>query len=217
MDYKFDIFLSHASEDKDNVARPLAKLLRKASLKVWYDEEVITIGDSIRRSIENGLNNSRYGLVILSKNFFAKEWPQMELDALMAKEISKGKTILPVWHKVNRDDVVKYAPILADKYAVTTDNGLLPVMINILQLLSTTRNEFLNRAKSLKENMDSIGYIKSKHIAMDWGEKTSKICPECGAVGIYEGYSDYTDQYQVIDDLCYSYCEICGFYKVSKD
>ncbi len=167
MDYQFDIFLSHANEDKDNVARPLAKLLRNAGLKVWFDEEVITIGDSIRRSIENGLNNSRYGLVILSKNFFAKEWPQMELDALMAKEISKGKTILPVWHKVNHDDVVKYAPILADKYAVTTDNGLLPVIINILQLLSKTRNELLNHVKSLRENMNSISYIKSKHIAMD--------------------------------------------------
>ena len=37
-DYIYDIFLSHASEDKDDVARPLALLLQKLGLRVWFDE-----------------------------------------------------------------------------------------------------------------------------------------------------------------------------------
>jgi hypothetical protein len=83
----WDIFICHASEDKEAIARPLANALKQAGLDVWYDEFTLTLGDSLRRKIDHGLARSRYGAVILSPHFFAKEWPQRELDGLTTKEI----------------------------------------------------------------------------------------------------------------------------------
>ena len=62
-DEVYDVFISHASEDKEEVVRPLANALRKAGLKVWYDEFELHIGDSLRRKIDQGLAKSRFGIV----------------------------------------------------------------------------------------------------------------------------------------------------------
>jgi formylglycine-generating enzyme required for sulfatase activity len=131
----WDVFISHAWEDKEDIARPLAEALRQKGLLVWYDEFTLTLGDSLRRAIDRGLAQSRYGVVILSPNFFAKEWPQRELDGLVAREISSGKVILPVWHNVTWEDVSRFSPTLADKLAVSTTKGLDAVVEEILRAL----------------------------------------------------------------------------------
>ncbi len=131
----WDVFISHAWEDKEEIARPLAEALRQKGLRVWYDEFALTLGDSLRRSIDRGLAQSRYGVVILSPHFFNKEWPQRELDGLVAKEVSSGKTILPVWHNVTWEDVRHFSPTLADKLAVSTAKGLNAVVEEILRAL----------------------------------------------------------------------------------
>jgi hypothetical protein len=87
---------------------------------IWYDEFALRIGDSLRQSIDKGLVNSNYGIVILSKSFFAKNWPQYELNGLTAKEIDGKKVILPVWHGLTKADILKYSPPLADKIAADT-------------------------------------------------------------------------------------------------
>ena len=113
----YDAFISHASEDKDSLVRPLARLLNKMGFYIWYDEFELKIGDSLRQSIDQGLVNSNYGIVVLSKSFFAKNWPQYELNGLTAREIDGQKVILPIWHDVTKEDVLKYSPTLADKVA----------------------------------------------------------------------------------------------------
>ncbi len=122
--YEWDVFICHAGEDKDAVARPLAEELIERGLRVWLDEHQLTLGDSLRRRIDCGLARSRYGLVILSKAFFSKEWSQKELDGLTAREDGKHKVILPVWHGVSRKEVASYSLMLADKYAVSTSKGI---------------------------------------------------------------------------------------------
>ncbi|SKB64006.1 toll/interleukin-1 receptor domain-containing protein [Daejeonella lutea] len=116
----YDVFVSHASEDKDDFVRPFVELLQKMQVAVWYDEFELQIGDSLRRSIENGLKNSTYGIVVLSEAFFKKEWPQRELDGLFAKEIEGEKVILPIWHKISKSEVIKFSPIIADLMAINT-------------------------------------------------------------------------------------------------
>jgi len=128
----WDVFISHATEDKDSFARPLAKALQAKGLKVWFDEFSLSIGDRLRRSIDNGLANSRYGIVILSENFFKKEWPQQELDGLASREVSGTKVILPIWHNINEHQIRKYSPTLADRVAVTSSRGLDNVVIELL-------------------------------------------------------------------------------------
>ena len=115
-----DAFISHASEDKDELVRPLAEALQQSGHNIWYDEFALTVGDSLRKSIDKGLSNSRFGVVVLSPDFFAKQWTEYELNGLVAKEIAGGKVILPLWHKVSKDQVLKYSPTLADKMALNT-------------------------------------------------------------------------------------------------
>lgn len=119
-DMEYDAFISHASEDKDDLVRPLAEALVRNGLKIWYDEFKLTVGDSLRRSIDKGLARSRFGIVVLSPSFFAKDWPQYELDGLVAKEMTGGKVILPLWHKVSKNEVIQFSPTLADRVALNT-------------------------------------------------------------------------------------------------
>ncbi|QGU95447.1 TIR domain-containing protein [Clostridium bovifaecis] len=117
---QYDFFISHASEDKDEVARPLYEALTVLGAKVWYDEFSMKIGDSLRRSIDKGLANSRYGVVIFSDIFFKKPWTNHELDGLVQRQMVDEKVILPIWHKVSKSEVMKYSPSLADILALDT-------------------------------------------------------------------------------------------------
>lgn len=118
---QYHVFISHAFEDKEFV-RPFANALITEGLNVWYDEFELKLGDSLRRSIDNGLKNSKYGIVVLSEYFFNKEWPQKELDGLFAKETNGEKVILPLWHKISKNEVLNYSPIIADMLALNTSN-----------------------------------------------------------------------------------------------
>lgn len=118
----YTAFVSHASEDKDEVARPLTEALVALGHKIWFDEFTIKIGDSLRRTIDRGLTSSRFGIVILSPAFLSKGWPQYELDGLVAREVAGQKVILPIWHKLSKNEVLAYSPTLADKVALSTSN-----------------------------------------------------------------------------------------------
>lgn len=135
-EYQYDVFICHASEDKDVFVRPLVKELEHLSLSVWYDEISLTLGDSLRCSIDRGLSESRFGVVILSHAFFSKNWPRRELDGLAAREIGEGrKIVLPVWYKVVEEDVRKYSPPLADKVSVSAAKGVKFVAEEILRAI----------------------------------------------------------------------------------
>ncbi|QDT29884.1 TIR domain protein [Gimesia panareensis] len=141
-----DVFISHASEDKESFVHLLAESLTAKGIDVWYDETVLTVGDSLRRSIDKGLASSRYGIVVLSTSFFSKNWPQYELDGLVTRETSSGnKVILPIWHKVSKDEVASYSPTLADKVALNT--GILSLdeivrqLVEVIQPVPTTSKE----------------------------------------------------------------------------
>jgi hypothetical protein len=98
----------------------LAQALLEAGFKIWFDELELKVGDSLRRSIDRGLSAARFGIVVLSPSFFAKNWPQYELDGLVAREMAGEKVVLPLWHKVSKDEVLRYSPSLADKMALST-------------------------------------------------------------------------------------------------
>lgn len=116
----YDVFVSHASEDKESFVRPFADKLLAAGVTPFYDEMTLVWGDSLRRRIEEGLARSRFGVVVLSKNFFAKEWPQRELDGLVQLEMQGHARILPIWHEISKDEVTRFSPMLADKLALST-------------------------------------------------------------------------------------------------
>ena len=117
---EYDVFISHASEDKDEVARPLAEALRSNGLSVWYDEFELRIGDSLRRKIDKGIANSNFGIIVISRDFISKGWTNYELDGLITRAVNGEQTMLPVWHNVTKREVINYSPSLADKIARST-------------------------------------------------------------------------------------------------
>jgi hypothetical protein len=153
---EWDIFICHASEDKDRFVDPLAKRLRHHGFKVWYDKFCLRVGDSVRRSIEKGLINSKYGLVVLSRHFFSKEWPQRELDSLLSIEAYNKSRILPIWFEIGHDEICNFSPLLADKFALNASDGLDSIVSSIEDRVKIDRfilyNEFAERIKCFHSN-----------------------------------------------------------------
>jgi len=139
-DREFDVFISHASEDKSDVARPLAIALQGGGLRVWYDEFELRIGDSLRQKIDKGLASSRFGVVILSKSFFAKGWPNYELDGLVTRAVGGEQVILPIWHDITKQELIKYSPSLADKVARSTATHTVEeIAAEIIEMIENAR------------------------------------------------------------------------------
>ena len=137
-DRNYDFFISHASEDKETFVRPLAQALMDAGCSVWFDETALKPGDSLRKSIDKGLVDSRYGIVVISPNFIKKRWTEYELNGMVSKEMNGHKVIIPVWFNVTKDDVLHYSPTLADKLAIDASRLSL--------------DEVVNQAKSVLQN-----------------------------------------------------------------
>jgi hypothetical protein len=139
-----DVFICHASEDKDDCVRPLAERLRAEHLEVWYDEFSLSVGDSLRESIDRGLANSRFGIVVLSKHFFAKGWAQRELNGLVSREIAEDRRlVLPVWHNIGHSEILRHSPPLADVLATSTARGLDAVATDLLKKLRPSESPLI--------------------------------------------------------------------------
>lgn len=121
----YDVFICHATEDKDAIVRPFAERLRELGLEVWYDEFSLGWGNSLRSAIDEGLQNSSYGIVILSKVFSEKTWTKLELDGMVTTMTTIGKDrILPLRYKITPEVVGKFSPILAGIFSRSWDEGI---------------------------------------------------------------------------------------------
>ena len=128
-----DYFISHASEDRDKCVNPLVKELERRGQTVWYSEFEVTLGDSLLREIDEGLKNSRFGVVVLSPDFFLKPWPRTELDGLATRAAVEGrKVILPVWHRLGHAEVAEHSPSLGGLVGIETTRGIPEVVDAII-------------------------------------------------------------------------------------
>jgi hypothetical protein len=97
-------------------------LLSDFGVKVWFGPAILKVGDSLSRSIDKGLVNSKFAAVVLSKAFISKPWPEYELRGLTSRAIGAESVILPIWHNITRDDLLKFSPPLADTIALISSN-----------------------------------------------------------------------------------------------
>lgn len=137
-DEPYDLFISHASKDKADFVDELAEKARAAGLRVWYDQFRLGWGARVRREIDKGLRSSYFGVVVLSPNFFDRQWPEYELDGLIQKDIAEQGRLLPIWHKLTHGDIVKYAPSLADRMALNTATVSIESMVEELVEMRNT-------------------------------------------------------------------------------
>jgi hypothetical protein len=137
-----DVFVSHASEDKDAIARPLADELLARDHTVWFDEYELVLGDSLTERIDEGLARSTIGVVILSHDIFAKPWPKRELAGLTARLTGGEQNVLvPIWHGLTKDDILKYSPPLADRLAGNSAEGVEKLAGEIERALARRKGE----------------------------------------------------------------------------
>lgn len=193
---EFDCFISHASEDKKDFVIPLLDALEKKGFKVWYDENSMLLGDSLRKSIDFGLAKSSFGVVVLSPSFFKKGWTEYEFNALVQWEVSeKKRKIIPVWHNVNHHDILKYSAALADKVGVPS-------------------SPFDEAVKRISEAINPRPRLHSEY---------GPTCEWCGGpTDPLEGFDEYEDQidedldeieaYKAFLSICGSWiCPDCGW------
>jgi TIR domain len=163
---QWDVFISHASEDKVGFVEQLAKALEASGLLVWYDNTALSVGDRLRSKIDEGLAQSRYGIVVLSHHFFGKQWPKEELEGLFAREVSGApgfKVILPVWHNITAPEVARYSPMLTGRLAANSNAGLDIVVRQLreamgLRLAFEAREHSQTVLAETKPNITMIGF-----------------------------------------------------------
>lgn len=131
----YDVFISHASEDKADFVNPLVEKLQNAGIRVWYDAIEMQWGKSLREQIDNGIKRSKFAILVLSKNFFSKKWPQRELDGILAKEAISGSTPLPIWHNITHEELYEYSPTLSGIYAYSSKDYSVDDICKAFQLL----------------------------------------------------------------------------------
>jgi len=180
--HKHDAFIAHASEDKEAFVQALAVALKGMGLSIWYDEFSLDVGSSLSRSIDKGLANSRYGIIVISEAFIRKNWPEYELRGLITLEIDQGRdVILPIWFNVTKEEVMKFSPSLADKVALDVSLGAADIAIRLLRRLRPDlyaehpRSHWIDlvNGPDFQELHEKIGELE---------EQLSQFqCPHCGS------------------------------------
>jgi hypothetical protein len=146
MERYWDAFISHASEDKDTIVRQLADNLGKLQVKIWYDEFSLKVGDSLSKSIDEGLLKSRFGIIVISKKFLEKRWPDYEYRSLLSKEENGKKIILPIWHGITKEAVKEFSLYLSDKVAL--DSSKMSINKLSLTLIEVIRPDIYQALKA---------------------------------------------------------------------
>jgi len=150
----YDVFISHASEDKQNVVDPLVQALSQAEISCWYDKEQILWGDGIARSINDGLGKAKYVIAVISIDFLRKGWPLEELHAILNKQISSGETrVLPLLVGPDKDLelITEKLPLLNDRKYLRWTEGIDVIVNSMLARLSRLEFFGFDKTQALKQ------------------------------------------------------------------
>lgn len=133
----YDIFIYHASEDKETVAKPLYESLKKRGVISFIDCVAINWGDSLVAKINTALQKSKYVITIILEDSINKAWPMKELNAVLSAEIGSEQTKLLPLMVGDGDALLKKLPLLADKLFHSYDDNIEEIADKIVDLLST--------------------------------------------------------------------------------
>ena len=120
---KVKIFISHSSKDK-KFARTLRDSFHSENIDTWFDEDDILVGDDFVESMEKGLKESDFIVIVLSPNFSTGPWAKKEYRTALTEQIDKGIIkILPIKHKESEPPAMLNSISHAD-FSVNYDDGL---------------------------------------------------------------------------------------------
>ncbi|MDR4892290.1 MULTISPECIES: toll/interleukin-1 receptor domain-containing protein [unclassified Chryseobacterium] len=137
--YEYDVFISHASEDKNTFVEKFCQHLSAENIKFWYDSNEIAWGESLIRKINQGLSKSRFSIIILSKSFVDKKWTNAELEAVLNIETVTGDVrVLPLMlgDPAEIKSILTEYPLLATKRYLNVSDGIDNIVENLKNVLS---------------------------------------------------------------------------------
>lgn len=112
---EYDIFLSHANADKENFVDELSASLEKLGIRIFYDKTSLEWGDNWKDRILEGTKKAEFAIIVISENFFDREWTEKELAEFLSRQNRNGqKLILPIIHNITNGDLRKKYPSVAD-------------------------------------------------------------------------------------------------------
>ena len=116
---EYDVFLSHANSDKEDLVDALHASLDKLGVKIFYDKKTLEWGDIWKDRILAGTRKAEFAIIVISKNFFDREWTEKELNQFLNRQNKNGqKLILPIVHNITNEDLRKKYPSIADIQAI---------------------------------------------------------------------------------------------------
>lgn len=116
---EYDVFLSHANVDKQSIVDDLNNSLEKLGIKIFYDKKSLEWGDKWKKRILEGTKKAEFAIIVISENFFDREWTEKELNEFLNRQNRNGqKLILPIVHNITNDDLKKKYPSIAEIQAI---------------------------------------------------------------------------------------------------
>jgi len=115
----YDVFISHANADKGDFVNELNESIKKLGVNIFYDADTLEWGDEWKNMIIEGTEKARFAIIVISDNFFGREWTEKELNQFMHRKNKSGeKVILPIVHKITFEQLKDHYPALSDIHAI---------------------------------------------------------------------------------------------------
>lgn len=119
---EFDVFISHANKDKSDYVDSLYMAIRRLGVNIFYDTEVLSWGDKWKQVILEGTEKSEFAIIVISENFFGREWTERELNEFLHRQNASGqKIVLPLLHNITLEKLKEHYPELGDIQVIDTD------------------------------------------------------------------------------------------------
>ncbi|MBQ3513627.1 MAG: toll/interleukin-1 receptor domain-containing protein [Lachnospiraceae bacterium] len=119
---KYDVFISHASSDKSEYVDLLNIAIRRLEINVFYDTDVLSWGDNWKKVILDGTADSEFAIIVISKNFFGREWTERELEEFLKQQNESGqKKVLPLLYEITLDDLKEHYPDLEEIQCISAE------------------------------------------------------------------------------------------------
>lgn len=116
---KYDVFISHANADKLTYVDELNDSLSKLKINIFYDKDALDWGDDWKGQILAGVEQSEFAIIVISKNFFHREWTERELNELLNRQNKSGeRIILPILHQITFEQLQEKYPAIASIQAL---------------------------------------------------------------------------------------------------
>jgi hypothetical protein len=134
--YSYDLFISHAVEDKILLVNELAARLEAQGIKVWYTGQELSIGDVVCDTLVEGMRHCRYGIVVFSPSYISKMKPSAEFSTLINYKRQGEKVIIPVLFEVTPGELAIRSILPHNVMAIYSSNGLDDIVTRLLQQIN---------------------------------------------------------------------------------